>query len=234
VCALLATVGTIPCSGQDNPSGFFISWEDRVRDTPAQQPSWPIPAITASSGLLQVARTDFVRQNHTGGDGYVELRQYEGPLSSVPWYRVEFDTLARRTSHTIRRPRMAQVISPSAEIPSGGRERLERRLFGELLVGWHAADGKLQEWKSRSSCFSYFVRGQRLRNASMCSRRRELYFPPEILRNWDVQSCGTPWGNTTWEDSFGRRSKTTQPFTMAAQRRAGAELRNSRTDAEQI
>ena len=62
VCAWLATVGAIPCSGQDNPSGFFTSGEKRVRDTLAQQPSWPIPAITASSGLLQVARTDFVRQ----------------------------------------------------------------------------------------------------------------------------------------------------------------------------
>ncbi len=43
-------------------SGFFTSWDNRVRDTLAQQPSWTIPLVTASSGLIQVFRYDFVRQ----------------------------------------------------------------------------------------------------------------------------------------------------------------------------
>ncbi len=93
VCTLIAMVGSVPCSGQDKASEFFTSWEDRVRDTLAQQPSWPIPVITASSGLLQVARTDFVRQIAPAGTDTWNYGNTKG-VSLVPWYRVEFDTLA--------------------------------------------------------------------------------------------------------------------------------------------
>ncbi len=93
VCTLVAMVGSVPCSAQDKPSGFFTSWEDRVRDTLAQQPSWPIPVITASSGLLQVARTDFVRQIAPAGTDTWNYGNTKG-VSLVPWYSVEFDTLA--------------------------------------------------------------------------------------------------------------------------------------------
>jgi len=44
--------------------GFFSSWEDRVRATTAEQPAWPVPVVTPSSGLVQLFRTDLVRQNH--------------------------------------------------------------------------------------------------------------------------------------------------------------------------
>jgi hypothetical protein len=41
---------------------FFSSWEGRVRATIADQPAWPVPVVTPSSGLVQLFRTDLVRQ----------------------------------------------------------------------------------------------------------------------------------------------------------------------------
>ena len=74
-------------------AGFFTRWENRVRDTLAQQPSWPIPLVTASSGLLQVLRTDFVRQIAPAGTDIWNYDNSKG-LNIVPWYNVEFDVLA--------------------------------------------------------------------------------------------------------------------------------------------
>ncbi|MFZ0774164.1 MAG: transporter [Candidatus Sulfotelmatobacter sp.] len=93
VCAMLTILGSVPCAAQDEPSGFFTSWEDRVRDTLAQQPSWPIPVVTASSGLLQVFRTDFVRQIAPAGTDTWNYDNSKG-FNVVPWYNVEFDALA--------------------------------------------------------------------------------------------------------------------------------------------
>lgn len=78
------------CAAQSE--GFFASWENRVRDTLAQQPSWPIPVVTASSGLLQVARTDFVRQIAPAGTDTWNYGNSKG-VNIVPWYKVEFDVL---------------------------------------------------------------------------------------------------------------------------------------------
>jgi hypothetical protein len=94
VCAVLAMVGgSVPVAAQDGLSGFVTNWEDRVRETLAQQPSWPIPLITASSGLLQVARTDVVRQIAPAGTDTWIYGNSKG-VSLVPWYKVEFDALA--------------------------------------------------------------------------------------------------------------------------------------------
>ncbi len=100
VCAVIVKVivivtmmvgGSALCAAQSD--GFFASWEDRVRDTLAQQPSWPIPLVTASSGLLQVARTDFVRQIAPAGTDTWNYDNSKG-VNVVPWFRVEFDALA--------------------------------------------------------------------------------------------------------------------------------------------
>lgn len=91
VCLIIGCMS--PVSGQDNSNSFFTHWEDRVRDTLAQQPSWPIPLITASSGLLQVARTDFVRQIAPAGTDTWIYDNSKG-LNVIPWYNVEFDALA--------------------------------------------------------------------------------------------------------------------------------------------
>jgi hypothetical protein len=75
-----------------NESGFFNKWQSRVRNTLARQPSWPIPLVTASSGLLQVARTDFVRQIAPAGTDTWNYGNMKG-VNVVPWYNVEFDAL---------------------------------------------------------------------------------------------------------------------------------------------
>jgi hypothetical protein len=69
---------------------FFDGWENRVRSTTAQQPAWAVPVFTSSSGLVQLARTDMIRQitsartttwNYGGSKG----------LNLIPWYRTEVD-----------------------------------------------------------------------------------------------------------------------------------------------
>ena len=92
VCVAMAMMvgGSALCAAQSE--GFFASWEDRVRDTLAQQPSWPIPLVTASSGLLQVARTDFVRQIAPARTDTWNYGNTKG-VNVVPWYKIEFDVL---------------------------------------------------------------------------------------------------------------------------------------------
>jgi hypothetical protein len=90
VCSVVMFAGGAVCAAQNE--GFFGSWEDRVRTTLAQQPSWPIPVVTASSGLLQVARTDVVRQIAPAGTDTWNYDNTRG-VSFVPWYRVQFDAL---------------------------------------------------------------------------------------------------------------------------------------------
>ncbi|MFZ1007748.1 MAG: hypothetical protein WAN65_12980 [Candidatus Sulfotelmatobacter sp.] len=92
VCALLAFVGSVRSFAQSEPSEFFNAWEGRVRDTLAQQPAWPIPLVTTSSGLLQVARTDIVRQITPAETETWNYDNTKG-IAVVPWYRVEFDAL---------------------------------------------------------------------------------------------------------------------------------------------
>lgn len=94
VCALLLLLlgNAAFCFAQGEPGQFFTNWENRVIDTLAQQPSWPIPVVTTSSGLLQVARTDFVRQIAPAGTDTWIYDNTKG-VSFVPWYKVEFDAL---------------------------------------------------------------------------------------------------------------------------------------------
>jgi hypothetical protein len=69
---------------------FFHAWENRVRATSAKQPAWPVPVIGSSSTIVQLARTDFVRQytsthtltwNYDNGKG----------VNFIPFARTEFD-----------------------------------------------------------------------------------------------------------------------------------------------
>lgn len=57
--------------------GFFSSWEDRVRATTAEQPAWPVPVVTPSSGLVQLFRTDIVRQITPSETTTWKLRQQQ-------------------------------------------------------------------------------------------------------------------------------------------------------------
>lgn len=101
VCSALAMAGgCLQASAQNGAnkdasasSGFFTAWEDRVRSTLAEQPAWPIPLVTASSGLLQVARTDVIRQITPAETETWNYDNSKG-VALVPWYKVEFDVLA--------------------------------------------------------------------------------------------------------------------------------------------
>jgi hypothetical protein len=79
------------CASAANAQGsFFTAWENRVRSTAAKQPSWAVPVFTPTSGLVQLARTDMIRQytsvhtttwNYGGSKGF----------NLIPWYKTEID-----------------------------------------------------------------------------------------------------------------------------------------------
>jgi len=73
--------------------GFFSSWEDRVRATTAEQPAWPVPVVTPSSGLVQLFRTDFVRQVTPAETTTWNYGNTKG-VDIIPWYKTEFDIAA--------------------------------------------------------------------------------------------------------------------------------------------
>lgn len=69
---------------------FFEKWEARATQTQARQPAWCPPVAATFVGLIQVARTDFIRQisptrattwNYDGGKG----------LNLIPWANTEVD-----------------------------------------------------------------------------------------------------------------------------------------------
>ncbi len=72
---------------QDN---FFSSWENRVRTTVAEQPGWSVPLVTPSSGLVQLFRSDFVRQITPSETTTWNCGNSKG-LDVIPWYKTELD-----------------------------------------------------------------------------------------------------------------------------------------------
>jgi hypothetical protein len=87
LCLAFLLLSTSAAVAQNN---FFSKWEDRVRSTSSQQPSWAVPVFTPSSGLVQLARADMIRQitsthtitwNYDGSKGF----------NLIPWYKTEFD-----------------------------------------------------------------------------------------------------------------------------------------------
>jgi Putative MetA-pathway of phenol degradation len=86
LCIVIA-LSSLTVHGQQ---GFFTAWEHRVRVTSSQQPGWPVPVFSPSSGLVQLVRFDAVRQytptratvwNMDGGKGF----------NLIPWYKTELD-----------------------------------------------------------------------------------------------------------------------------------------------
>jgi len=94
LCILAALIagGSLPGVSQSESLRFINQWEERVNDTLSQQPSWPIPVVTASSGLLQVFRADVVRQIAPAGTETWNYGNAKG-FNFVPWYNLEFDVL---------------------------------------------------------------------------------------------------------------------------------------------
>ena len=70
--------------------GFFSSWEDRTRSTLAAQPAWPTPLVTANSELVQLVRSDLVRQITPTEITAWNYGNSKG-LDIIPWYKTEFD-----------------------------------------------------------------------------------------------------------------------------------------------
>lgn len=73
VCALLATVGSVPCKGQDKPSGFFTSWE---RPCPRYACATAVMAYSSSHGFVGLVAGfphRFRPPDRTGGNRILEL-----------------------------------------------------------------------------------------------------------------------------------------------------------------
>jgi hypothetical protein len=71
-------------------TSFVSAWKQRVGKTVATQPAWPVPVVTPSSGLVQLARFDAVRQitsTHTETWVYGNGKGFD----FIPWYKTEFD-----------------------------------------------------------------------------------------------------------------------------------------------
>jgi len=71
-------------------SGFFKSWEDRVRATSARQPAWPVPVVAPSAVIVQLARIDFVHQYTST---HTETWNYDNGkgVNFIPFARTEID-----------------------------------------------------------------------------------------------------------------------------------------------
>jgi hypothetical protein len=85
--AAILAFGSITARAQKN---FFSSWEDRVRATSARQPAWPVPVVSPTAVIVQLARTDFVRQytpTHTTTWNYDNGKG----VNFIPFARTEFD-----------------------------------------------------------------------------------------------------------------------------------------------
>jgi hypothetical protein len=90
--SLSLLLGFLACCGASAhaQSRFFSDWEGRVRKTVSQQPAWPVPVVTPSSGLVQLARFDAVRQvapTHTDTWIYGNSKGF----NLIPWYKTEVD-----------------------------------------------------------------------------------------------------------------------------------------------
>lgn len=69
---------------------FFQRWESRASATQRKQPAWTPPLVTTFVPLIQVYRSDFLRQI---GSTHAVTWSYDGSkgLNLIPWARTEFD-----------------------------------------------------------------------------------------------------------------------------------------------
>jgi hypothetical protein len=68
--------------------GFFNQREARASATQAKQPGWAVPLVTTYTGLIQVARTDMVRQVAPALTTTWNYDNSKG-LNVIPWARME-------------------------------------------------------------------------------------------------------------------------------------------------
>ncbi|MGB6743768.1 MAG: hypothetical protein WBE38_08920 [Terracidiphilus sp.] len=70
---------------------FFSNWEQRTSQTQSKQPAWPPPLITAYVGLIQVDRSDFIRQTASNHAQTWNIDGSKG-LNLIPFANTEVDT----------------------------------------------------------------------------------------------------------------------------------------------
>jgi len=87
---LFATASSYAQSGSASaaPKGFLNQWLARTSATQAKQPAWAVPLVTTYTGLIQVARTDFLRQITPARTDTWNLDNSKG-LNLVPWANTE-------------------------------------------------------------------------------------------------------------------------------------------------
>ena len=71
-------------------SRLVTEWQGRVRKTVSEQPAWPVPVVTPSSSLVQLARFDAVRQITSTGTNTWVYGNSKG-FNLIPWYKTEMD-----------------------------------------------------------------------------------------------------------------------------------------------
>lgn len=87
---IFALFWSLGCSFVVAQSGFIKAWEDRVRATSSRQPAWPVPVVSPSSVLVQLARVDFLHQYTST---HTETWNYGGSkgVNLIPFARTEVD-----------------------------------------------------------------------------------------------------------------------------------------------
>ena len=116
-------------------SGFISDWENRVRKTTSQQPGWAVPVVTPYSGIVQLVRTDVLRQ-YTSTRTLTMNYGNGKALNLIPFYKTELD---------INLPPYVQHNTPKSLDGAGDFSALLKyRLFAENeLHGNYALSAQL-------------------------------------------------------------------------------------------
>src|SRR6516164_5346825 len=90
LAALSASIFLIVSATAHARTGFFQAWENRVRATTAKQPAWPVPVVAPTAVIVQLARTDFVRQYSSSHTTTLNYDNGKG-VNLIPFARTEVD-----------------------------------------------------------------------------------------------------------------------------------------------
>jgi hypothetical protein len=87
---LLVSTGVYAQGGSTSAAsgGFFNQWEARASATQSKQPGWAVPLVTTTTGLIQVVRTDIVRQTAPALTHTWNFDNSKG-MNLIPWARTE-------------------------------------------------------------------------------------------------------------------------------------------------
>jgi len=90
VFILVVCIAATSASAAQAQSGSISGWENRVRKTTSQQPGWAVPVITPYSGIVQLIRTDIIRQYTSTRTLTMNYGNGKG-LNLIPFYKTEVD-----------------------------------------------------------------------------------------------------------------------------------------------